>query len=150
KRGTVIDMSEASENELERMVEQQARGESAVVPVEGMPSGAAELDTRRSKSALAGGPLLGQGVNVDIPIAPMDTQDYIAQQTGVEHFQVDTGPGPSLAADPHPIISTGINVNVTDVVDTPEHIYAHMGMSVGGVTPGVVDVPTPDVLQADA
>src|SRR5262249_22283522 len=75
---------------------------------------------------------------------------YIAQQTGVEHFQVDTGPGPSLAADPHPIISTGINVNVTDVVDTPEHIYAHMGMSVGGVTPGVVDVPTPDVLQADA
>src|SRR5262245_47068440 len=141
-------MSEASDKDLERMVEQQARGESAGVPVEGTPSGAAELDTRRSKSGLSGGPLMGQGVNVDIPIAPMDTQDYIAHQTGVDHFQVDAGPGPSLAADPHPLITTGINVNVTDVVDTPEHIYAHMGMGVAGTAPGMVEVPNPDVVLA--
>jgi hypothetical protein len=140
---------ESADNELERMVEQQARGESAGLPVEESASGAAELDTRRSKSGLASS-LFGQGVHVEINAADVDTQAFIAHQTGIDGFQADTGPGQPLATHP-PVVMAGGEVDVAypDAVDRPEWIEAHMRPGLGSISPGDADAPSTAVAQAN-
>jgi hypothetical protein len=62
--------------DIEQLVEAQSRGElisPANVPVERTPPPLGELDTRRSKSGLAGGPLLGQAAT-DAGVDPTLTE----------------------------------------------------------------------------
>jgi hypothetical protein len=81
--------------DIEQLVEAQARGElvsPANVPVERTPPSLAELDTRRSKSGLTGGPLLGE-VAIDAGGDPQITE-MDPTQAG------DTGPVEDAQAPP--------------------------------------------------
>jgi hypothetical protein len=130
---------EARDTAIEGLVEKQARGEAAGVPEEGASSGAAELDTRRSKSALLGGALLGQ-THVDIPGAEVDSQAFIAQQTGISLDAAAPEATVQHALAPEPSVIAGgreVDVAYPDVVDRPEYIEAHM-------RPFAVDVSTAD------
>jgi len=105
------------DDEMERLVERQARGEPTGLPVEGGPSESGELDTRRSKSGVFPGSILGQTVHVDIP---------------TEHLPMD--PGHNAAIEPHqPVYIAGREVDVAypDAVDTPQWIEAHMQPGAG-------------------
>jgi hypothetical protein len=124
------------DKDIEGLVEKQARGEPAGVPEEATSSGAGQLDTRRSKSGLVPGTLFGQ-THVDIPGAEVDSQSYIAQQTGiiVDGVAPDASIHPAVASQPPvPMAGGEVDTAYPDVVDRPEYIEAHM-------RPGVVDVP---------
>jgi hypothetical protein len=87
-------MSEASgDTDLERLVEKQARGESAGLPVEDSAAGAAELDTRRSKSPFMASGLLSQTVHVDVPGAEVDSPSFMRTR----RVSTDCNPRPALA-----------------------------------------------------
>jgi len=139
-------MSEASgDTDLERLVEKQARGESAGLPVEDSAAGAAELDTRRSKSPLIAGGLLGQTVHVDIPGAEADSQAFIAHQTGIDRLQPEAGASHAFTPT---VTGREVDVAYPDVVDRPDYIEAHMRPDLGNETtiPAVAEsVPTPEV-----
>jgi hypothetical protein len=139
----------AREKEVERLVEKQSRGEPAGVPEEKASSGAGQLDTRRSKSGLLASGLLGM-THVDIPGAEVDSQSFIAHQTGVTMDGVAPDPTVhhALASDPS-MTSGGREVDVAypDVVDRPEYIEAHMRPGLGDVPAGVAESPTTDAPQ---
>jgi hypothetical protein len=121
----------SEDQDIERLVEKQARGEAPGVPVEGAAFESGQLDTRRSKSSFAASSLLGQ-THVDVPGADVDSQSYIAQQTGIivegvapdptaQHLPVPD-PSAQSAAEPEGVFDAN---QYPDIVDQPGYILAH-------------------------
>src|SRR5262245_52112956 len=130
------------EQDVERLVDAQARGEVPPgVSVEGAAPGAAELDTRRSKSGIGLSAFGAADTVVDTPTPEVDTERFILDQGGTA-VQYDV-PSPAQVAQGEPIQPTigARDVNLyPDPVDDPAYIEAHAR----GLDLGVGEVRTPE------